>query len=326
MCLPSGCYFFEIFDEYGDGICCGYGQGSYRLKDANGNTILSGGEFGFSEVKEFCVDETGGEGEEGSDNCVLFDFTEYNVISYGGPQDQGIHEVQNNGNILAIGFNAWKAIELSYQVTPQTVLEFDFASTNQGEIHGIGLDDNTTISSSKTFKVHGTQNWGNGDFDDYPNNQDWKTYRIPVGKYYTGRYNYLFFVADEDSGDREGNSYFRNVKIYEGTSCGESGPTSYLGANLPKVIEGTQIGDQSLQVYPNPTSDLLNLEYNSKSDANHTVRVYNTMGQLMKSFNLLFYQGFNQNTIDVADLSAGTYFLEIESNGLKKSKRFSVVR
>ena len=53
-CLPDGCYDFTIYDSYGDGICCGYGNGSYSL--TNGATVLaSGGAFGSSELTNFCL-------------------------------------------------------------------------------------------------------------------------------------------------------------------------------------------------------------------------------------------------------------------------------
>ena len=29
FCLPEGCYAFTVFDTYGDGICCGFGDGLY---------------------------------------------------------------------------------------------------------------------------------------------------------------------------------------------------------------------------------------------------------------------------------------------------------
>ena len=53
-CLPSGCYDFTIFDAYGDGICCGYGNGSYTLT-GGGSTLASGGAFASSETTNFCV-------------------------------------------------------------------------------------------------------------------------------------------------------------------------------------------------------------------------------------------------------------------------------
>ncbi len=54
MQLPAECFDFTIFDAYGDGICCGYGNGSYEL--LQGATVLaSGGSFASSETTSFCV-------------------------------------------------------------------------------------------------------------------------------------------------------------------------------------------------------------------------------------------------------------------------------
>ncbi|MEN0004619.1 MAG: redoxin family protein, partial [Bacteroidota bacterium] len=44
--LPaSGCYNFLIVDDYGDGICCSYGSGSYELIDGTGVVLASGSSF-----------------------------------------------------------------------------------------------------------------------------------------------------------------------------------------------------------------------------------------------------------------------------------------
>jgi hypothetical protein len=42
---PNQCYNFKIYDSYGDGICCQYGNGAYSVEDANGAVLLSGGTF-----------------------------------------------------------------------------------------------------------------------------------------------------------------------------------------------------------------------------------------------------------------------------------------
>jgi len=39
------CYTFNIYDSYGDGICCNYGNGSYSLETSSGVEIISGGNF-----------------------------------------------------------------------------------------------------------------------------------------------------------------------------------------------------------------------------------------------------------------------------------------
>jgi hypothetical protein len=50
---PSQCYVFEIYDAYGDGICCSYGNGAYSLVDANGTTVASGAEFASMDSRAF---------------------------------------------------------------------------------------------------------------------------------------------------------------------------------------------------------------------------------------------------------------------------------
>lgn len=56
ICLSDGCFTFTIYDSYGDGICCGYGTGSYTLTDPSSNTVLaSGAEFNFEEITNFCM-------------------------------------------------------------------------------------------------------------------------------------------------------------------------------------------------------------------------------------------------------------------------------
>ncbi|WP_419148133.1 endonuclease [Pseudoalteromonas 'SMAR'] len=52
LCLADGDYTFTIYDSYGDGICCSYGNGEYSLT-ASGNTLASGGEFSATESHTF---------------------------------------------------------------------------------------------------------------------------------------------------------------------------------------------------------------------------------------------------------------------------------
>lgn len=57
LCLDKEeCYIITIYDSYGDGICCGFGNGDYGIYDENGLELMySGGNFGFSETNEFCA-------------------------------------------------------------------------------------------------------------------------------------------------------------------------------------------------------------------------------------------------------------------------------
>ncbi len=54
--LADGTYTFTIFDSFGDGICCSWGEGSYTItKPACSETLAEGGEFGSSDSVEFSV-------------------------------------------------------------------------------------------------------------------------------------------------------------------------------------------------------------------------------------------------------------------------------
>jgi lysyl endopeptidase len=55
VCLAPGCYDFVISDDYGDGLCCAYGNGSYEVSNAAGTSLAAGGNFTDSETTNFCV-------------------------------------------------------------------------------------------------------------------------------------------------------------------------------------------------------------------------------------------------------------------------------
>jgi hypothetical protein len=52
-CVPANdCYTFTINDSGGDGICCGYGQGSFEM-NIDGQRVGGGGKFGFQDSVSF---------------------------------------------------------------------------------------------------------------------------------------------------------------------------------------------------------------------------------------------------------------------------------
>ena len=57
----SPCFTFIIKDAWGDGICCSYGTGGYKIL-VDGVEIHSGGEFGLQDTFDFCIGESA-EGE-----------------------------------------------------------------------------------------------------------------------------------------------------------------------------------------------------------------------------------------------------------------------
>lgn len=54
----NGCYQFNIYDSYGDGICCSYGYGHFKVW-SGGNEIIFGGEFGSESKHSFLMNDPG---------------------------------------------------------------------------------------------------------------------------------------------------------------------------------------------------------------------------------------------------------------------------
>jgi hypothetical protein len=55
LTTPFDCTTFTIDDSYGDGIDAGYGAGNYAVKDHNGATLVSGGDFSDTESSKFAA-------------------------------------------------------------------------------------------------------------------------------------------------------------------------------------------------------------------------------------------------------------------------------
>jgi hypothetical protein len=151
-----------------------------------------------------------------ADPPETIDLSVYSPVSYGGSQDadSSQYEVLDSGATLRMWGNNWKAINYPYEVTTNTVIEFDFRSTGSlGEINGVCFDADLNISDGWTFEVYGSQTWGLQDYHDY-SGSDWVHYTIPVGEFYTGTFSYFGFVNDADGGQAT-DVYYRNIHIYE---------------------------------------------------------------------------------------------------------------
>ena len=56
-CLGEGCYTLTVNDSFGDGICCGYGIGSYTVS-VDGTDVVTGGEFNSTVSEAFCIESS----------------------------------------------------------------------------------------------------------------------------------------------------------------------------------------------------------------------------------------------------------------------------
>jgi poly(beta-D-mannuronate) lyase len=200
---------------------------------------------GTGRFDDFTLVEDSSGGGGGSD----LDFSSLSSTAYGNNggsyQDgSGTVQSQDSGATFYLSGNRWRDVPYSYTVTADTVLEFDFKSTDEAEIQAIGFDNNDNQEDAlRALFLYGSQGWNNS-YDDqstpsfpvYTGAGDWETYVVYIGQFYTGSFDRIFFVNDGDS--NTGNSYFRNVSVYEDTGGSSSVPAITTGA-LPDATVGT---------------------------------------------------------------------------------------
>lgn len=93
---------------------------------------------------------------------------------------------------------------------------------------------------------------------------------------------------------------------------------------------GVNVADglgHNIATYPNPVSELFNVDYTfSTTQVNATATVYDLMGRSMKQIALSEIAG--KVSIDMQDLTAGTYILQVSSDnaGMIKTVKFNVAR
>lgn len=233
----------------------------------------------------------------------------------------GVHSVsiEEGGYTLHLTGNTWKKIPYSYTVTPSTIIEFDFKSTAQGEVHGIGLDSDNILEAGRVFRMYGTEASSYLDsYKDYATYAPvWRHYKIQPYNYYRGKtYDntqnllYLFFANDHDVASPTAESYFSNVQVYESTEPIDKAVRQYNGedelvADLAYATDAAT-GEQTTTI--------------TDSLGNETTHLYNTQGALINQTDPLnagtekVYDG-NFRPTSITDAAGATTALAWSADG-----------
>jgi len=168
--------------------------------------------------------------ESNPDNTfeMFVDFTIDGVISYGGGQDGDSTQWEIiDDTTLRMWGNNWKATMKTLNVAGDgsQAICFDFKSNGtQGEINGIGLDTDNSLSANWLYRVYGTQTWGINDHYGYTGGGDWQSYSLILDDF-SGDFDRVVFTNDADGGQAT-NIYYRNVRVSKITS---PEPTANMG-------------------------------------------------------------------------------------------------
>ncbi len=163
-------------------------------------------------TSEFSLNRQVVDGQSNCTDCV--DFT--STVSYSNQDASSNVQLADGGMTIILADNTWRRTTQTFDITADTILEFTFSSTSEGEIHAIGFDADDSISETQYFKLYGTQSSGLTNFETYSGSGE-VTYQIPVGQYFTGSNMYMTLVNDQDSGSGA-NSTYKNVRVYDSST------------------------------------------------------------------------------------------------------------
>jgi hypothetical protein len=91
----------------------------------------------------------------------------------------------------------------------------------------------------------------------------------------------------------------------------------------PFVLDIEELGVRALKFYPNPVSDVANLQFELNQGVSARYEVVNLLGQIVQSKNLGQLNTGEQNMeVDLNQLDAGIYFLRLQLNDEMKTVKF----
>lgn len=115
---------------------------------------------------------------------------------FGGQAAGPAAQLSTDGKSMTLLGNVWATVDLAVTVTTETAISFDFSAQSGAEIYGIGFARNDKLDADTIFQLDGSQTFG---IQDYNGTSPDGAYVIQVGEHFTGSYDQIVFIADDDA-------------------------------------------------------------------------------------------------------------------------------
>ena len=174
----------------------------------------------------------------------------FEVLSYSEAPASIETDVLDAGKSLKLTGNGYKKINLAYEITPYTVLEFDYYSPDEGTIQGLLFETDDELQEGdalNAIQLFGSEKWLKRQ-DHLYSGTGTQEFKIALGEYFTGSFDRVVFLSRDNRMQLQ-EQIFSNMKIYEDTSF------------VNNVFDwGT--GDENsnnIQVWPNPVKEKISV-------------------------------------------------------------------
>lgn len=306
----NSCFTLYMYDSYGDGICCAYGSGSFSVKNASGVAIVNNdGDFGSEAQEVFCPNGSGCEitadiniSHATDNDGAISIYTDSGISPFQYSINGGANYYDTNsftdlapGNYSIVVQGAVGSCSYEEIVTIETCT-FVTADIEANDVSTI-VSANGSILITPTSGIAPYQ------------------YSIDGGQNFVDENEFLNLAF--------GNY---NVVVRDASGICEFKTTVPVEVG-PNDVSITENGDLSnaIKIYPNPTNDHINIEFESLSENTEpvTIEVRDYLGRILQTRSISS-QDSGKTTILLDDYVAGSYFVKCYNSHFEK--HFKVIK
>ena len=318
ICLTPGCYDFTIYDLWGDGICCAYGNGAFQVVEVEtGEILVEGSEFTTQDKTTFCIPSND---------------PETNLLSYCGANGKNtvyewIEAVQINTTLFETGSN-------------------DGYYSNEAPVDiPMGSNIRLAFTPGFGFSPYG-ENWQvwidwnrDGDLEDIGEQVFFGSGDQTV----EGTVNIPSYAIAGNTKMRVAMKWGNQISPCESFNWGEvedfvlnmlpgSGLTTIpnvqarIQTGEPKVFTKEQRFEDQVRVFPNPVQNQLTISWKTPAFDTPELIIYNSLGKVILQRNKITSN--QEIEINTTSLPNGVYMaiLKDDSKDISIRKEFVVAR
>lgn len=176
-----------------------------------------------------------------SAQAAFINFDDYTISGYANQDKSGSATTSDAGFTLDLAGNTWVDVLFNSTITSTSILNFTFEATGlNAELYGIAFDtdDSYVYNDMGTFSFVGgsqaSEITSANIFDNYTSGDGSVSYSINVGDFFTGAFNRLVFILDNDANASGSFASFTNVEICDSAAaCATGAPGAPTAVSSP---------------------------------------------------------------------------------------------
>ncbi len=136
---------------------------------------------------------------------------------------------------------------------------------------------------------------------------------------YSFDYNFDTTFGNNDQNEDEPAVDMNRIKVdIQDMDDNDAGDLRNNGVTMPTV---NNLSVENISLFPNPNRGMFRLEFELPNSAETSIKVFNSNGRLIYSFDLGEYQGLFSDEVDISQNGPGAYYLQVQQGANSLTKK-----